>query len=166
MKWLHDAWAWAGQHLGLVLLVLGLLLAVAGAVVLVLWLRNRQSQVVGAPKPMTASRLVQIRQRFLAGLPWLNRAAVRDLPTVVVLGPAASGKTKLISLDVDWRRQAHQFLPSFTDEPLLQIYLGPDSVVEEVSAPLLEDDSPMARRALRKLWSSSFSRQQRGLGRR
>ncbi|QRK14088.1 hypothetical protein JQX13_44140 [Archangium violaceum] len=149
-------------HLVWVLLVL---LVVGLGVALFWWWRKRRmsAPAVGEPRPMQANQLLKIRERFLNGLPWLNRAAIRDLPHVVVLGPAGCGKTKLIGLDVDWERQARQFLPSYTSDPLLQIYLGPDSVVQELSAPLLEDDSPQARTALRRLWKSSFSRQQRGV---
>ena len=60
---------------------------------------------------------------------------------VYLRGPAGSGKTELIGLDVDWQRQARQFLPSYTADALLQVYLGPDCVVQEVSAPLLEDET-------------------------
>lgn len=129
------------------------------------WWRNRRvaSPAAGGPPPMSARRLLQVRQAFLAGLPFANRAAVVDLPNVVVLGPAGSGKTQLIGLDVDWQRQARQFLPSYTVDSLLQMYLGPDCVVQEVSAPLLEDESPGARRALRRMWQKCFSHRQKGL---
>ncbi len=97
------------------------------------------------------------------GCRWRNRAAVVDLPNVVVLGPAGSGKTQLIGLDVDWQRQARQFLPSYTSDALLQFYLGPDCVVQEVSAPLLEDETLQARGALRRMWQKSFSHKQKGM---
>ncbi|HEX8704163.1 MAG TPA: type VI secretion IcmF C-terminal domain-containing protein, partial [Myxococcaceae bacterium] len=118
---------------------------------------------VAAPPSISRNRLRQIRERFLAGLPWKQRAAVKDLPGAVVLGPAGSGKSKLIDLDVDWQRQARQFLPSYTSDSLLQIYLGPDTVVQELSAPLLEDDTPQAGLALRRLWKETFGQQQQAL---
>ena len=65
----------------------------------------------------------------------------------MMLGPRAPASPSSSSLDVDWQRQARQFLPSYTSDSLLQIYLGPDTVVQEVSAPLLEDDTPQARLA-------------------
>jgi type VI secretion system protein ImpL len=129
------------------------------------WWRKRRSpvQASGGPEPMSANRLLQVRRNFLGGLPLANRAAVVDLPNVVVLGPAGSGKTQLIGLDVDWQRQARQFLPSYTSDSLLQIYLGPDCVVQEVSAPLLEDETLHARGALRRMWRKCFSHKQKGL---
>lgn len=163
MEKLRTAWGVVSPYLLPLLLVL---LAVAVLVALVWWWRRRRQQggsSLGAPQPMRRGRLLEAHQRFLDRLPWLHRAAVRDLPTAVVLGPAGSGKTRLIELDVDWQRQARQFLPSHTQDPLLQIYLGPDTVVQEVSAQLLADDSPQARDALRRLWRTCFSRQNRGL---
>ncbi|PTL85958.1 hypothetical protein DAT35_01345 [Vitiosangium sp. GDMCC 1.1324] len=149
------------------LLVLGAVAFVVYAVVkwLVPWWRKRRSAapVSSGPPPMSSNRLLQVRRAFLAGLPWANRAAVVDLPTVVVLGPAGSGKTQLIGLDVDWQRQARQFLPSYTADSLLQVYLGPDCMVQEVSAPLLEDETLQARSALRRMWQKCFSHRQKGL---
>ncbi|WPB82042.1 type VI secretion IcmF C-terminal domain-containing protein [Archangium violaceum] len=129
------------------------------------WWRRRRAGAPASsgPPPMDSNRLLRVRQAFLSGLPWANRAAVVDLPTVVVLGPAGSGKTELIGLDVDWQRQARQFLPSYTADALLQVYLGPDCVVQEVSAPLLEDETLAARGALRKMWRKCFSHRQKGL---
>ncbi|MCY1078688.1 type VI secretion IcmF C-terminal domain-containing protein [Archangium lansingense] len=144
--------------------VLLALVLVAAAIPLVLWLRARKKRdaptVPGTPPTLGRNRLRQIHQRFLAGLPWRQRAAVKDLPGAVVLGPAGAGKSKLIELDVDWQRQARQYLPSNTSDSLLQIYLGPDTVVQELSAPLLEDDTPQARLALRRLWKDTFGQQQ------
>ncbi len=149
------------------LLALGLVVFIVYATVkwLVPWWRQRRAGAPASsgPPPMAVNRLLKVRQAFLSGLPWANRAAVVDLPTVVVLGPAGSGKTQLIGLDVDWQRQARQFLPSYTADSLLQVYLGPDCMVQEVSAPLLEDESLPARSALRRMWSKCFSHRQKGL---
>ena len=162
---LGKIWAMVSPYLLWLLALLALALVVFGVVKLVQWLRNRRApaQVSSGPPPMDANRLVRVRRAFLSGLPWVNRAAVVDLPTVVVLGPAGSGKTKLIGLDVDWQRQARQFLPSYTADSLLQVYLGPDCVVHEVSAPLLEDETLAARTALRRMWQKCFSHKQKGL---
>ncbi|MBJ6765249.1 hypothetical protein JGU66_31175 [Myxococcaceae bacterium JPH2] len=160
---LQNAWAVLKPHLALVLAGLGVLLA-AGAGVF-LWWRKRSSAGVspsGGQRPLASGQLMRLRARFLKALPWRYRASVRDFPTVVVLGPAGSGKSRLIDVEVDWKRQANQFLPSLTEDPLLQMYLGPDVVVHEVSAPVLEDGSRNARRALRKLWKASFGRQHLG----
>ncbi|HEX8701263.1 MAG TPA: type VI secretion IcmF C-terminal domain-containing protein [Myxococcaceae bacterium] len=160
----QNIWTAVQPHLGWILAVLGVLLVVALAVGVWWWLRKKRGpEVPGAQRPLDSGRLVGIRKRFLNGLPWRYRAAVMDFPTLVVLGPAGSGKTKLIDLDVDWRRQANQFMPSYTDDPLMQIYFGPDVVVQELSAPLLEDGSAQARTALRKLWRATFGKLGRGV---
>ncbi|MCP3101817.1 hypothetical protein LZ198_23350 [Myxococcus sp. K15C18031901] len=151
----------AKPYLTYILIGLGVLLTVALVVGLVWWWRKRRRN---APRPeprkkLEARALTRIRERFLSALPVRYRLAVLDFPTVVVLGPAGAGKTTLIDLEVDWRRQERQFMPSFTEDPLLQIFLGPDKVVHEVSASLLEDDTQEARKALSALWKSSFRRQ-------
>jgi type VI secretion system protein ImpL len=157
-------WAAVSPYLTWILVALGVALAVAGGILLARWWRRRRRVAASSgPPPMSPGRMLQARRAFFSGLPWASRAAVVDLPNVVVLGPAGSGKTRLIGLDVDWERQARQFLPSHTTDPLLQLYLGPDCVVQEVSAPLLEDESLPARTALRRMWQQCFSARQKGL---
>ena len=162
---LEKVWATVGPFVIGLLVLAAVAGAIYGVVKLVQWWRKRPVPVAAqsGPPPMDTDQLVQVRRAFLSGLPLANRAAVVDLPNVVVLGPAGSGKTQLIGLDVDWQRQARQFLPSYTSNPLLQVYLGPDCVVQEVSAPLLEDETLPARRALRKMWQKCFSHRQKGL---
>ena len=162
---LKKIWLMVSPYLLWLLIIAAVALTVYGIVKLVQWWRRRRSPaaVSSGPPPMATSRLQQVQRAFLSGLPWANRAAVADLPTVVVLGPAGSGKTQLIGLDVDWQRQARQFLPSYTADSLLQVYLGPDCVVQEVAAPLLEDETLGARSALRRMWQKCFSQRQKGL---
>lgn len=139
-------------------LILLALLAI-GIPLFLVWRAKRKSAPAGgsaAPEPLAKNRLRKVREKFLAGLPLRHRVAVRDLPGVVVLGPAGAGKSRLIELDLDWKRQARQFLPSLLTDSLLQVYLGADVVAQEVSPQLLEDESPQAREALRRLWKDSF----------
>ncbi|MCY1022797.1 type VI secretion IcmF C-terminal domain-containing protein [Pyxidicoccus sp. MSG2] len=151
----------ARPYLTWVLVGLAVLLAVALVVAIVWWWRKRRREAPAREprRTLESRRLLRIRQRFLGALPWRYRVAVRDFPTVVVLGPAGSGKSRLIDLEVDWRRQERQFMPSHTSDPLLQCFLGADRVVQELSSSLLEDDSREARSALRKLWKATFRRQ-------
>ncbi|QSQ16462.1 type VI secretion IcmF C-terminal domain-containing protein [Myxococcus landrumensis] len=151
----------ARPYLTWILIGLGVLLALALVVGLVWWWRKRRPAAPAAEprKKLEAKALLRIQEKFLRALPLRYRVAVMDFPTVVVMGPAGAGKTTLIDLEVDWRRQERQFMPSYTSDPLLQIFLGPDKVVHEVSASLLEDDTQEARSALRRLWRSSFRRQ-------
>jgi type VI secretion system protein ImpL len=166
METLHGIWSSVSPYRGWLLLALGVLLLLAAGAGLAWWLyqrRQRGATALGAPPPLPRNRLRKSRQQFLSALPVLQRAAVKDLPCAVVLGPAGSGKSKLVALDVDWQRQSRQFLPSHTSDSLLKLYLGPDSVVQEVSALLLEDDTPQAHRALRALWRDTFSQGQHAL---
>ncbi|RKH52296.1 type VI secretion IcmF C-terminal domain-containing protein [Corallococcus aberystwythensis] len=146
-------------------LLLVALLAI-GIPLFLVWRAKRKAAPSGtaaAPEPLAKNRLRKVREKFLAGLPLRHRVAVRDLPGVVVLGPAGAGKSRLIELDLDWKRQARQFLPSLLTDSLLQIYLGADVVAQELSAQLVEDESPQARGALRRLWKDSFGSGQQAL---
>ncbi len=164
LRVLDRLWTTVSPYLPWVLLALGV-----GLIAFIAWKLYKRRRggglpvAAGGPPPMDGHRLAQVRSAFLSGLPLVNRAAVVDLPTVVVFGPAGSGKTQLIGLDVDWQRQARQYLPSYTSDPLLQVYLGPDCVVQEVSAPLLEDETLPARAALRRMWKRCFSHRQKGM---
>jgi type VI secretion system protein ImpL len=166
METLRGLWSSLSPYWTWLIPLLGVLIMLATGAALTWWLRRRPQQgttSLGTPPPMRSNRLRKVHHGFLGGLPWLQRAAVRDLPCTVVLGPAGSGKSKLIALDVDWQRQSRQFLPSHTSDSLLKIYLGPDLVVQELSASLLEDDTPQARRALRRLWKDTFAPGQHAL---
>ncbi|RKI72611.1 hypothetical protein D7X55_07120 [Corallococcus sp. AB049A] len=143
---------------------IGVVLAAIGVGV-TLWWRKRQQRgpsLAGEQKPLASGQLLAIRKKFLSKLPWRFRASVRDFPTLVVLGPAGSGKSDLIEAEVDWERQQRQFMPSYTDDPLLKVFLGPEVVVQELAAPVLEDDSRHARRALRRLWKATFGGKHKG----
>lgn len=104
---------------------------------------------------MPRNALVEVWRRFLRAQPRPHRKSIKAYPTVLVLGPAGAGKSQIIDAQVDWQAQQKRFLPSVTDNPLLQIYIGSRVVVQEVSSALLADDSSDARRALRRLWSRS-----------
>jgi type VI secretion system protein ImpL len=133
-----------------VLVVFVALFVLIGVIFLLLWLRRRQKST--ADKGLRPNRLKKVYSRFLKPLPWRARGALRAYPWAVVLGDAGAGKTQLISSHVDWQGQLNQFFPSYTADPLLQIYLGGRVVVQEVAAPLLADSSPAGKEALRRLW--------------
>lgn len=128
--------------IGITLLVL---IALAIAIVLV---RRRRARGTASSGPSLAERLERVWKPFYRSLP----RHARHFPTVIVMGEAGAGKSRLIDTHVDWRGQSHQFLPGAAQGDLLQIYLGPDAIVHEVSASLLHDTSAGARRALSRLW--------------
>jgi len=105
--------------------------------------------------------------RMLAHLPALPEHAAmaqarchQRSATVVVLGAAGSGKSRLIELDVDWRARPASSCPAWHGRSPASDLPGTRAVVHEVSTPLLEDGSKHALRALRRLWRASFGQRQ------
>lgn len=141
--WLADV-TWLQAIVALVVLVL----LVVGVWLLVRWLRGRSAGPQPSKGPSLARRLRLVWAPFYARVP----RHARHYPTFVVMGEAGVGKSHLIDSRVDWRGQANRFHPSATRDPVLQLYLGSDVVVHELSAPLLRDVSSTAKRALGQLW--------------
>jgi type VI secretion system protein ImpL len=154
----------AQPYLGWILLAVGILLVVGLVVAAVWWWRKRsKTEAASGEKVLSRYSLVRLHKQFLDAQPLRYRASVADFPTVVVLGPDDNGRPKLIEQEVDWRRQQNQFMPSYTDGELVKFYLGPDSVVQEISERLLRDGSRETRTALRQLWKNSLGWQKRVL---
>lgn len=137
-------WGW---KLGLLLL---LVLLVAAGVGWLIW--RRRARAAKAPTTASLGALSAVWQRFLRGLPLSARPQVPHFPWVVTLGEAGAGKSQLIDAKVDWKAQAGQFFPSYTADPVLQLYLGSRVVVHELSAPLLQSSSATTQAALQRLW--------------
>jgi hypothetical protein len=133
-------------------LLLGLLLAallVALIWAIVAWRRRRLAAAPTKPAgPSLSSYLPRLWRPFYRRIP----ARARHFPTVVVMGAAGVGKTHAISSHVDWRGQANQFRRSVHHDAALQLYLGPNIIVHELSGPLLRDVSGGARVALWRMW--------------
>ncbi|KFE65386.1 type VI secretion IcmF C-terminal domain-containing protein [Hyalangium minutum] len=154
----------AQPYLGWILLGVGILLVVAlGVAAWWWWNKRKKTDPSSGQSVLFRHSLAKLRKSFLDALPWRYRMTVADFPTVVVLGPDEIGRTNLIEQEVDWRRQQNQFLPSYTESDLVKFYLGPDSVVEEVSERLLRDGSVQTRRALKQLWKDSLGWRKRVL---
>lgn len=142
-----------------VLAALFVLLIVAGAVLLFWWIKLRKRREEGTAyvtpaQSMTKSRLLDIWERFLSRLPSGVRATTPELPHFVVFGNTGAGKSALISRKVDWQGQASQFIPSYTADPLLQLYLGSKILVEEFSSAIQDGTTQSYNDALTKLWKS------------
>jgi type VI secretion system protein ImpL len=154
----------AQPYFGWGLLVVGILLVVGLAAAAWWWWRKRsKTQAASGEKVLSRNSLVRLRKQFLDAQPLRYRSSVSDFPTVVVLGPDDNGRPKLIEQEVDWRRQQNQFMPSYTDGELVKFYLGPDSVVQEISERLLRDGSRETRTALNQLWKDSLGWRKRVL---
>ncbi len=152
-----------GQHPGLLIAVgvISALLLLAGLVFLIYYLRLRRPSdrpTQPGPKTLTPTRLRELWERFLAPLPATVRAALPEYDHFIVLGDPGAGKSATVTRRVDWQGQASLFLPSYTADPLLQIYLGSRTVVQEVSATLLQQTSREAHESFRRLWKASLAR--------
>jgi len=138
-------------------------LAVIGLAFL-LWLSikrrraKRAEPVIQEPKegPLPKAVLANIWKEFLRGIPRVFRRSIMLYQHYVVMGESGVGKSQLIDTYTDWQGQASQFYPSYTVDPLLQIYLGSKVIVQEIPAPLLDDTSKPVHDALVKLWKSLF----------
>lgn len=136
-------------------------------VVAILLLRGRISHKLGIGKrlpgglldrqeKMPQSSLKKVWKRFLSRIPHQLRRAAHTAGYYVVFGELGSGKSLVIDNHTDWRGQANRFYPSYTVDPLLQIYLGSKELVMEIPSPLLNNTSRHVRNALLKLWKPLF----------
>jgi len=105
-----------------------------------------------AQRGIDKNRLTNIWDRFQRDLPTAVRAVLPGHAHFLVLGAAGAGKSTLIQRKVDWQGQVSQFLPSYTADPLLQIYLGSKRVVQELSGTLLDSTSRATNDALARLF--------------
>ena len=142
-----------------VLLIILLLLALAALVAAVVLVRQRMRKsgsdgavTRSAQIQIERSRLVRVWRSFRSQLPSSVQKALPAYQVFVVLGAAGAGKTTSITRFIDWQGQASQFLPSATADPLIQIYLGRQVVVQEISAALLQSSTREANEALQALW--------------
>jgi type VI secretion system protein ImpL len=136
-------------------LPLVLMLVVLGA--LIVWvvrdLRARFRAAPPKPKPPRVRlHLRRVWRDLLRRTPPAQRRALGLFQPFILVGDAGAGKSALIERYIDWRGHEAQFQPSHIDDPRLQIYRGVNALVQELSATVLDDTSPVARKALRRLW--------------
>lgn len=145
------------------------ILAVVAVAALVIYLIKKRREKKSAqketalpaeakPAGLPASSLYRIWKNFLKAVPRSVRPTFSVYDHFIVLGEAGSGKSTLIDRYTDWQGHARQFYPSYTADPLLQIYLGSKALVQEVPSALMNDISQEARRALVRLWKPIFRR--------
>lgn len=141
MAFLAEHWPWfvAGAVLLLIIVI----------VVIVVVRRRRKRPPAPARPPLDLRRAWK---QFRSRMPQEHRRVLPLFRPFVVLGEPGTGKTSLIDRRSDWRGQAALFHPSFTEDPLLQVYQAARGVVQELSPAVLADSTPRARRALIKLW--------------
>lgn len=142
-------------------------LVVVGAGLVFAWWKRRRDAKAEAPPAMGGGGVAagatlgpqQLRkafQRFSAQLPPEYQRSLLNFEHFVVMGPASSGKSRLIDKVTDWKRQTKEFVSSQAVDPDLQVYLTSSSVVTEIPPAILDDHSPRARTALRNLWKPLY----------
>lgn len=150
------------------LLILGVVAGLCAAAWLVLyplWKKRKEEAakpalaVGGTPEEakLPTNQLRDAWKRFERQLPGVYRRSLLNFEHFVVLGASASGKSKLVDLYSDWRRQAKQLPGSQANDPNLPIYLASGSVLTELPARYLTDHSQQCHAALRKLWTPLYS---------
>ncbi|NVB39241.1 hypothetical protein G6O69_15465 [Pseudenhygromyxa sp. WMMC2535] len=146
----EDPSVWSTLPWGTLLVILAVILVVALIVWGVIVWRRRQAAAAGLEPqgPGIGERLRTLWEPFYRGLP----ARAEHFPTIVVMGEAGAGKSHAIATNVDWRGQSNQFLSSVDHGAAMQLYLGPDVVVHELSAAVLRDVGSAAKHALSELW--------------
>ncbi|MEE2960781.1 MAG: type VI secretion protein IcmF/TssM N-terminal domain-containing protein [Myxococcota bacterium] len=105
---------------------------------------------------MRKDALTRIWNRFLREIPRTFQRSLQRFKPIVVLGTSGSGKSALIDSSTDWQRQANQFLTQYEQDVDLKIYLGSKTVLQEISASLLNDTSKPTRQAILRLWKKLF----------
>ncbi|MCH2205666.1 MAG: hypothetical protein MK132_07335 [Lentisphaerales bacterium] len=125
-----------------------------------LWKRWKARNANAAPQAitLTAKELISSWRDFLQAIPGDFRRSILHYKPFIVMGGSSSGKTQLIDKYTNWKGMARQFYPSYNSNSKLQFYLGTQSLIQEVSLPILEDSSKPARRALKKLWRKTFAK--------
>ena len=113
-----------------------------------------QKKEAGIP----AKGLVKAWKDFLSEIPGEFRRIIMIYQHFVVFGENGAGKSRLIDSHTDWQGHARQFYPSYTGNPLLQVYLGSKVLVQEIPSAILNDTTKSARVALLKLWGPLFRR--------
>lgn len=105
---------------------------------------------------ISTTQLRRAWRRFEDQLPPIYRRSLLNFEHFVVLGAAASGKSHVIDVYSDWRRQAKQLPGSQSHDPDLPVYLASGAVFTELPARYLTDHSARGQAALKNLWGPLY----------
>lgn len=109
-------------------------------------------------KTDTSKTFYYIWKMFIGQIPRESRLAINSYQHFIVLGSLKSGKTELIRGLVEQSQDLYPFDISYTSDPDIQFYLGPNQVIQEISFSSLEDKSIRGRRKAIKLWKKLYVR--------
>lgn len=154
------------QLLALKIAALVVPVLVVGGVFAYKWWQERKANPPSAVDPSQAGSVAgaqvspnQLRnawRRFLKNLPPSYERSILNFEHFVVLGAAASGKSRVIDAFSDWRRQAKQLPGSQSHDADLPTYLASGIVITELPARFLADHSTRCLTALRNLWAPLY----------
>ena len=99
-----------------------------------------------------------IWKKFLGQIPRESRPTINSYQHFIVLGCVKSGKTELIRGLIEQSQDLYPFDTSYTSDPDIQFYIGPNQVIQEISFGALEDKSIRGRRKTIKLWKKLYVR--------
>jgi hypothetical protein len=109
----------------------------------------------GEPAYVPELATAQLRRAwlgFLRRMPWNYRRSILNFDHFVIFGLAGSGKSRLVEAYTDFRHQMRLVARDAPVDPELPVVLGSGSVVIEVPARFLEDESALARQTLDRLF--------------
>lgn len=166
MKWINKFKKFLPEELAVWIPVILVLLVLATGVILFVKKRKAKAAKEEGPKPKEVQEapsiaphsLIKAWKSFLHQIPGEFRRIIMVYHHFVVFGESGSGKSVLINNHTDWQGHARQFYPSYTANPLLQVYLGSKVLVQEIPSAILNDTTKAARVALLKLWKPLFRR--------
>lgn len=95
---------------------------------------------------------------FIGQIPRESRIIINSYQHFIVLGNAKSGKTELIRGLIEQSQDLYPFDTSYTSNPDIQFYLGPNQVIQEISFSALEDKSIYGRKKTIKLWKKLYAK--------
>lgn len=101
---------------------------------------------------------VSVWKKFLGQIPRESRSTIHSYQHFIVLGHAKSGKSDLIQGVIEQCQDLYPFDTTYTADPDLQFYLGPNQVIQELSFAALEDKSIKGRKKTIKLWKMLYAK--------
>jgi type VI secretion system protein ImpL len=96
--------------------------------------------------------------RFLLRLPREYRRSILNFEHFILLGLPGSGKSRLLETQTDYRYQMRQVAGDAPVDPELPVVLASGSVIIELPARFLEDETLEGRIALERLWGPLYAR--------
>lgn len=112
----------------------------------------------GASPDLPPRQLRRAWLRFLLRLPREYRRSILNFEHFVLLGRAGSGKSRLLETHSDYRYQMRQVAGDAPLDPELPVALASSSVIMELPARFLDDETLAGKVAIERLWGPLYAR--------